>query len=332
MAVTIKDVAKLANVSPSTVSRVISDNPRISDATKQIVYKAMEELEYKPNAIARSLANKSTKTIGLIIPNTDEDLFQNPFFIQAMRGISLYSQRRGYKIMFNYSSNPDEELSIVKDFVSSKWVDGIVLLTAYEEDKTIDYLSKEDFPFVVVGRPANLKDIMWVDNDNFQATYHVVNRLIQLGASKIAFIGGPSYLNFSKDRLDGYRRGLEQRNISIENWMIEEMPGFSELYGYEAVKRICQHDIPHAIVTTDDLLAFGVMEYVNQHNLNIKITGFNNAPLSAYKNPPLTSVDINAEELGHQAAKLLINSLEGQANAINHYIVETDLIERESTL
>lgn len=332
MAITIKDVAKLAKVSPSTVSRVISDNPRISDATKQVVYKAMEELNYQPNAIARSLANQSTQTIGLIIPNKEEDLFENPFFIQVMRGISLYSQKRHYKIMFNYSSKPEEELKFVKDFVNSRWVDGIVLLTAYDDDQCIEYLSKEKFPFVVVGRPSNLKDIMWVDNDNFQATYHVVNRLIQKGHTKIAFVGGPKNLNFSKDRLDGYKRALEQRNLSLEDWMIEEMAGFSENLGYEAIKRICQTEVPHAVVTTDDLLAFGVMKYNKEHDLNIKITGFNNVPLSAYQSPPLTSVEINAEELGHQAAKLLINSLQGEKSPINHYIVDTDLIERESTL
>jgi DNA-binding LacI/PurR family transcriptional regulator len=94
MSATIKDVAKAANVSPSTVSRVIADHPKISDETKKRVLAAMKKLNYHPNAIARSLANKSTKTLGLLLPNTDEDLFNNPFFTQAMRGISIYAQKK----------------------------------------------------------------------------------------------------------------------------------------------------------------------------------------------------------------------------------------------
>ena len=331
MAVTIKDVAKLANVSPSTVSRVISKSPRISEATKKIVYDAMDELKYKPNAIARNLANASTKTLGLIIPNQDENLFKNPFFIQAMRGISIYAQKKNYKIMFNYGASPEDELNFVHEFVNSKWVDGIILLTAYENDMCIDYLNRESFPFVVVGRPYNIHDIMWVDNDNFQATYNLVNNLIQRGSQDIAFIGGPQKYIFSKDRLEGYKRSLELRNLNLRDELIIEAKDFTEQDGYNAMAKICSIKVPHAVVTTDDLLGFGVLNYVREHQLNVKVTGFNNIPLSEYQIPSLTSVDIKAEDLGYNAAKLLIKHLEGVDNPVNHYIVGTELIEREST-
>lgn len=331
MAITIKDVAKLANVSPSTVSRVISKSPRISEATKVLVHAAMEELKYKPNAIARNLANASTKTLGLIIPNKEENLLKNPFFIQAMRGISIYSQKKNYKIMFNYSENSEDELNYVREFVHSKWVDGIILLTAYENDLSIDYLSQQDFPFVVIGRPYNVHDIMWVDNDNFQASYNLVNTLIQKGIHDIAFIGGPQKYIFSKDRLEGYKRALELRNHTIEEQLIFETMDFTDGYGYEAMAQICDKKIPEAVVTTDDLLAFGVLRYIKEHQLKIKVTGFNNTPLSEYQDPPLTSVDIRAEDLGYNAAKLLIKSLEGNDSPANHFIVGTELVERKST-
>lgn len=331
MAATIKDVAKLANVSPSTVSRVISQSSRISQATKDVVYQAMAELDYKPNAIARSLANASTKTLGLIIPSKDENLFKNPFFIQAMRGISLYAQKKNYKIMFNYSGNVEEELQFLRDFVNAKWVDGIVLLTAYENDICIDYLNQEAFPFVVIGRPQNVHDIMWVDNDNFQATYHVVNSMIQKGAQEIAFIGGPQRYVFSKDRLEGYKRALEQRNIHYLPELVMEMEDFTEELGYQAMATLCEHGMPQAVVTTDDLLAIGVLKYIREHALTVKVSGFNNIPMAEYQTPSLSSVDIRAEELGYQAARLLIESLEGINLPVNHYIVATDWIERAST-
>lgn len=332
MAVTIKDVAKLANVSPSTVSRVIANNPRISDATKRIVFDAMDELSYKPNAIARSLANKSTQTLGLILPSTDENLFKNPFFIEVMRGISLYAQKKGYRIMYTYSANPDEEVHFIEDFVQSKWVDGVVLLSAQENDKCIDYLKKAQFPFVVVGRPEKTEDTLWVDNDNFQATYNVVNHLIHRGCAQIAFVGGPLNMNFSRDRLEGFKRAMTVRGLIVQDDYVVEMPDLTIEYGYEAMQKLCEGDNPDAVVTTDDFLAIGANRYVSEKGFDIKVVGFNNIPLGAYQTPSLTSVDIDAESLGYQAAKLLINRLNGIENTLNHCIVEAKLVERDSTL
>ncbi|MTI49203.1 MAG: LacI family transcriptional regulator [Firmicutes bacterium] len=332
MPVTIKDVAKIANVSPSTVSRVIANNPKISNQTKQKVYSAMEELNYHPNAIARSLANKSTKTLGLILPNTSENLFANPFFIQVMRGISVYSQKRGYYIMYNYSNNEDEEVDFISKYIHSKWVDGIILLTARQDDKCISYLNKVNHPFVVIGRPENTDKLLWVDNDNFKAMYDVITYLVGKGHRDIAFIGGPHSLNVTKDRLEGYRNALQIRGIKIDDQLIKEAD-FSETRGYEAMKEILRNKKPEAVVTTDDLIAFGAMKAIKEEtDEKIAVVGFNNTPLASYQSPKLSSVDINAEELGYHAAKLLIDKLENKESNMQHYIVDTKLIERESSI
>jgi DNA-binding LacI/PurR family transcriptional regulator len=330
MQVTIKDVAKLAKVAPSTVSRVIADNPKISDATKQKVYKAMKDLNYQPNAIARSLANKSTKTLGLILPSTDENLFNNPFFIQAMKGISVYTQKKDYYIMYTHSSNEENALSVMKNYIHSKWVDGVILLTVSENDKCIDYLKSVNHPFVVIGRPENVQNVLWVDNDNFQAMYSVVNHLIKKGHRDISFIGGPHHLNVTKDRLDGYKRALEMHGTIVDEDMIFEAKDFSEACGYEAMKELLAIKAPTAVVATDDLIAFGALRAIKElTDKKIDVIGFNNTPLADYQSPPLSSVDINAEKLGYYAAKLLVNKLENVENVLNHYIVETKLIERE---
>ncbi len=331
MAVTIKDVAKIAKVSPSTVSRVIANNPRISDATKQIVFEAMEQLNYRPNAIARSLANQSTQTLGLVIPNTDENLFKNPFFIEVMRGISLYAQKLGYRIMFTYSANPDEEVHFIEDYIQSRWVDGIVLLTATENDKCIEFLRQKAFPFVVVGRPDQAEDTLWVDNDNFQATYNVVNHLLQKGCKSIAFMGGSQSLNYSRDRLEGFKRAMEVRGVPLQKEFIVEVPDLTIEVGQSAMNGILAQGEPDAVVTTDDFLAIGALRACQDMGRDLKIVGFNNIPLASYQTPSLSSVDINGEALGYQAAKLLINKLRDVENVLNHYIVETKLIERDST-
>ncbi|QCX33025.1 LacI family transcriptional regulator [Caloramator sp. E03] len=332
MTATIKDVAKIAKVSPSTVSRVIADSPRISKETKLRVEQAIKELNYHPNIIARSLANKSTKILGLIIPNTSEDLFKNPFFIQVMTGMSIYAQKRGYYIMYSYSKQEDEELKFLKNYSNSKLVDGFILLTSKKDDKCIEFLKKNKYPFVVVGRPEDINNVLWVDNDNFKAMYNVVDMFIQKGHKDIAFIGGPKEFNMSKDRLEGYKKALEVHGIFVDDNMIVQETNFNEVCGYNAMSQILKYKIPTAVATTDDLLAFGALRAISElTDKKIAIAGFNNTPLSVYQNPPLSSVDINAEELGYCAAKLLIGKLENELISTNHYIVETKFIEREST-
>lgn len=329
--VNIKDVAKMAGVSPSTVSRVIADSPKISEETKVKVREAMEALNYHPNAIARSLANKSTRTLGLILPNTDEDLFVNPFFIQVMRGISLYAQKKGYYIMYTYSDDEEEEVKFIKNLINSKWVDGFILTTARRDDKCISYLKEHEHPFVVIGKPENVENILWVDNDNFHAMYTVVNKLIQKGLRDIAFIGGPLEMNVTRNRMEGYLRALENCGIEVDQTLIRET-NFSEISGYEAMKAILESHKPTAVVTTDDLIAFGANKAIKElAGSSISVVGFNNTPMAAYQTPSLTSVDINGEELGYFAAKLLINKLENRKEKVRSYIVETKLIERDST-
>lgn len=328
---TIKDVAKLAKVSPSTVSRVISNSSKISDATKSRVYAAMKELKYKPNIIARSLANKSTKTLGLILPDTDAHNALNPFFIQLMRGISFYAQRRGYYILYSYASEKNDRLKVVKDMVDSKWVDGIILANSEDQDIAIEYLKEIEKPFVVVGRPYDSEGALWVDNDNFHAMYDVVNRLIRKGNKNIAFIGGIKNYTVTRDRYEGYKKALEGRGIELNSNLVV-YTDFDEDHGYEAAKEILSNYDVDAFATTDDLLAFGALKAIKTLGLSHKdVVGFNNMLLAQYFKPTLSSVEIRSEELGHHAAKLLIDYLNNNERKLYNYIVDTAFIEREST-
>jgi len=330
--VTIRDIAKAVNVSPSTVSRVLSNSPKISQATKEKVYKVMKELNYEPNIVARSLANSSTKILGLIFSNTEDDLFENPFFIQAMKGISVYAQKRGYYIIYTFSENEEKQLEYIKHYVRSRLVDGIILLTSKENDKRISYLKNVKHPFVLIGRPQDAEGVLWVDNDNFQAMYNVVDYLIKKGRKCIAFIGGPTNLYVTRDRFDGYRKALKTHAIAENEKLIKFTTQFSRQCGYEAMKDILSVEVPSAVITTDDLLAFGVINALHENNIkNVAVVGFNNTPLAEYQDPPLTSVDINAQELGKYAAKLLIDRLEKKDNPHTHYIIDTKLVERAST-
>ncbi|CEN77973.1 LacI family DNA-binding transcriptional regulator [Paraclostridium sordellii] len=331
MKVTIKDVAKEAGVATSTVSRVLSNNSKISDETKEKVHKAIKKLNYKPSAIARSLANNKTRILGVILPNEAQEFLDNSFFLNAMKGISIYAQSKGYYITYVFTKENKKELDSIIDIIDAKLIDGIILLRSEENDKSINYLKKINFPFSVIGRPEHSNDVLWVDNDNFQATYNVVNKLVQRGHRNIGFIGAIENLNMSKDRLKGYTMALEINGINLNENLIIHGTDFTEEEGYICMEKLFVNNDLSAIITTDDLLAFGVRKLLNEKSIkNISLVGFNDTKLDKYQNPPLASVNINADELGYYAAKLLIDKLENNSAINNHYIVKTEFIERES--
>ena len=332
MAITIKDVAELAGVSPSTVSRVIHNNPKISEDTKKIVNKAMEKLKYHPNAVARSLANSSTKTIGLILPNSSDDLFTRPFFIEAMRGISIYAQDNNYNLMYCFSKSEEEEVNFIRNYINSGWVDGIVLFTARKEDKCIAYLQKRDFPFVVIGQPDIGENILWVDNDNIQSMYNVTSYLVEKGFREIALITGPEQFAVTQNRLSGYLQALKARGLKENKDLILQGESFSENAGYICMKKILKSKVTvEAVAAADDFLAFGAIKAMKEENMELPIIGFNNSPRSAIQTPSLSSVDINPVLLGKNAAELLIKSLQNKLIPFKNVIVGTRLIERDTT-
>lgn len=329
--VTIKDVAKEAGVATSTVSRVLSNNPKISDETKERVNEAIKKLNYKPNAIARSLANNKTRILGVVVPSEADDLLMNPFFINAMKGMSVYAQSKSYYITYAFSKDENSELDIMKEITNANLIEGVILLRVKEDDKSIKYLNNISFPFVAVGRPEETNDVLWVDNDNFHAMYNVVNKIIHKGHKKIGFIGAMETLNMSRDRLKGYKMALEVNGINYENNLVIHTNSFNEDAGYDAANKLLENSNVSAIVTTDDLIAFGVRKLLNEKEMNgISLVGFNDIQLAQYQNPPLASVNINADKLGYNAAKLLIEKLEEIKTKNTHYIVNTEFIERES--
>lgn len=329
MKVTIKDVAREAKVAPSTVSRVLSDSPKISEETKIKVNKAIEKLNYKPNAIARSLVSNKTKILGVVLPNEANDLFKNPFFVEAMRGMSMAAEESGYYIMYAFSKNDDDELKIIKEFANNNLLEGLCLLSVREDDRTIKYLKDIKFPFVVIGRPDE-EGILWVDNDNFKAMFKLVNKFIKAGEIDLAFIGGKRNWNVSKDRLNGFKDAFKANNLNYDKTMVTEGKDFSEECGYLAMKELISKRTPKVVVTTDDLLALGANKFLNEKRIEgVKIVGFNNTPMTKYQNPPISSIDINAIELGYEATKLLIDYLNNNlSNRKDYCIVDTEFIDR----
>lgn len=331
--VTIKEVAKLAEVSPSTVSRVVSDCSSISDETKKKVREAMEELGYHPNAIARSLVSKTTNTLGIVMPQSAEKAFLNPFFPQAISGISAACHDERYCILLSTGTCEKEQLVSIEEMVRSGRVDGVIVMYSSVDNLVINALKQMKFPCLVIGKPLEPNDTPFVDNDNIQAAFEVTEKLIEKGHKKIGFISGPLNYIFCLDRLEGYKRALQKYNIEFSSDFVTESEYLRE-DGFTSMKKLLSlKDRPTAIVVTDDVMAFGAIEAIKDSKFNIpkdmEIISFNNIPLTEFSNPSLTSVDINAVNLGYEAAKLMINRVKGKTNK-KKVIVPTKIIYRET--
>ncbi|WHY87305.1 LacI family DNA-binding transcriptional regulator [Neobacillus novalis] len=335
MVVTIKDVARVANVAPSTVSRVIANNPRISEQTKRRVKDVMDQLGYYPNLQARSLVAKSTQTIGVIMPNSAYHAFRNPFFPEVLRGISMNAHESKYGIYLSTGSTEEEIHEEVLSMVMGRRVDGIVLLYSRVNDRTMTYLEESGFPFTVVGRPSiNEGRITYVDNDNIFITKQVTNYLIELGHKNIAFVGGNLDFVVTFDRLNGYNMALKEAGLPVnEVYFVHEK--FVNEKGKDAIRSLMEiEDPPTALVTQDDLMAYEMISHLETLNIrvpdDISIVSFNNLSLSEHSKPPLTSVDIGTFQLGHVATKCLIEKIENPETLPKRITIPTKLIERKS--
>src|SRR5690606_32193153 len=205
---TIKDVAERAGVSPSTVSRVIADHPRISRATKERVRAVMRELNYHPNAVARSLVRRRTQTIGVALSRSAEAALANPFFPEVLRGIGSFARQARYSLTLTTATTYDEERQQCMELLTQRRVDGLIVLASRIDDPLVDWLADNGYPFVVLGRVPG-REVPHVNNDNTAAARRATEHLLEHGHRRIGFVGGPAELIVGVDRGGGYKPAPE---------------------------------------------------------------------------------------------------------------------------
>ncbi|GAB6928518.1 maltose operon transcriptional repressor MalR [Paenibacillus sp. JCM 10914] len=338
MAVTIKDVAKRAGVSPSTVSRVLSNHPRISRETSRKVKEIMDEMGYHPNIMAKSLVSKTTESICVILPKPAEELFLNLFFMELIRGIVTQANRSGYDVVLSSGGTEQEEVAAISRLLNGRRVDGAILLYSRQDDQVVDFLKANNYPFVLVGRSEKYPDILSVDTDNIQAAYDATKHLISLGHKRIGFVSGPPNLIVSQDRMKGYRKALADANLEMrKEWIVEGE--FLQESGYRAMSFFMNlPERPTALVIVDDIVAFGVLRGLHELGYkvpeDVSIISFNNISLTELSTPPLSSVDIGIYNLGYTASQALIQAIRNDENAVlpNRYIIPHRLMTRESSM
>lgn len=217
MAVTIRDVAALAGVAPSTVSRTCKDHRSISEETKAKVRRAMDQLGYEYIAPTDVRHYQNSKTIGIILPPSSRQAYENPFYLEAIRGIGQFCNGHKYTSTVITGQSNEEILDAIQTTVSESYVDGFIVLYSKEDDKIVDYLYSEGFTYVLIGKAKQFtNETIYIDNDNIMAGKQATEYLISLGHQKIAYLGSESIMIFSSDRKAGYHMALMQNDLPIE--------------------------------------------------------------------------------------------------------------------
>ncbi|WP_419159236.1 catabolite control protein A [Rossellomorea sp. BNER] len=305
MNVTIYDVAREANVSMATVSRVVNGNPNVKPATRKKVLEVIERLGYRPNAVARGLASKKTTTVGVIIPD-----ISNIFFAELARGIEDIATMYKYNIILsNSDQNKDKELHLLNTMLG-KQVDGIVFMGGHITDEHVKEFERSPVPIVLAGTVEESHTVPSVNIDYQAAAYDAVKELVNKGHEKIAYVSGPFHDTINiKSKLEGYKQALLDSSIPFnENFVLEGDYTYDS--GLEAWQRIKElEDAPTAVFVGNDEMALGVVHGAQDDGVHIpekvEVISFDNTRLALMVRPQLTSVVQPLYDIGAVSMRLL---------------------------
>lgn len=328
---TIKEVAEKANVSIATVSRALNNHPKISSATKEYILQIAGELNYKPNFTARGLAKKSTKIIGLVLPE-----IQGDFFTEVIKGVDQVAHSGGYHVLVAGSHSERNIVESIMSFMGQSMVDGVILMIPAINDQLKEIISGPNTPpVVIINGKHSEEDFDVVYIDNFQGAYSITNYLIKnYGYTKIAHIKGPPKNNDATERLAGYKTALNDNGIELsDEWIING--DFTITGGEFACSRLLSlREKPEIIFAGNDMMAVGCYKVIKAHGLSIPddigVVGFDHTFLSEFISPSLTTVHVPILEASRTAASLLLEKIENKEHKSRHIKISTGLIFGES--
>jgi LacI family transcriptional regulator len=331
---TIKDIAKIAVVSPTAVSMALNDRPRIGQETRKRILRIAKELNYQPNFVARSLVIKRSHTIGLIITT-----IMNPFYPELAKGIEDKALELGYNIIL-CSTNYDLKLEkYYIDMLRSKGVDGIIFSSVEINDPNIKPLIEDHFPFILVNRRIHnrfiAKKIDYIVLDNFLGGYLAMEHLLKLGHHRIGIIAGALNISTAVEKTEGVKKSLKDYGIKLDPNLMREC-NFSKELAYHATKKFLSMETPPtAIFAQNDYMSLGVREALLDSGLkipeNMALVGFDDIASTALRGVEITTVSQKKYEMGALAVRILIDKIKnGTPAGVNQIILEPELIIRNS--
>ncbi len=331
MSPTLEDVARIAGVSRSTVSRVVNNHPSVRPEVRERVWRAVRESGYQPHAVARSLVTNRTHILGVLIPEMVTTLFTDPFFPLLLRGATEACNAHKYHLMLSLFNDPASRDEMYARVLGNGYLDGVVVASASSSDPLIPRLLHDGIPFVSVGRHPDHR-VHYVDVDNVGGARMAVEHLIRLGHRRIATITGRMDMTAGQSRLEGYRQTLEAHGIPVSPELIAE-GDFSEEGGRIAMERLLPAR-PTAVFVASDMMAMGAMKAIREAGLrvpdDIAVVGFDDLSVASLVEPPLTTIRQPVGRLGVMAVEMLIGLLEGTITSPQHVVLPVQLILRAS--
>lgn len=327
--VTIYDVARESGVSMATVSRVLNGNSNVRQATKEKVLKVIDDLDYRPNAVARGLASKKTTTVGVIIPDVTDG-----YFSSLARGIDDIATMYKYNIILaNSDDNPDKEASVLNTLLS-KQVDGIIFMgNEINDDLRADF-KRSDCPIVLAGSVDINNSVPSVNIDYADAVKNETERLIKNGNSRIAFASGSMKQDVNKKyRLKGYVSALENNGIKFNEKLVFETKGTYE-DGYDLAEQIINDKVTAAVATNDELAA-GILNGMTDRGVSVpqdfELFTSNNTKLAKMMRPQLSSITQPLYDIGAVAMRLLTKIMNKEKIDNRYVVLGYEIVERDST-
>ncbi|MBO8161829.1 MAG: LacI family DNA-binding transcriptional regulator [Thermosipho sp. (in: Bacteria)] len=320
----IKEVAKKAGVSISTVSRVLNNSAPVSDELRARVEKAIKELGYYPSNIAKSLRKGRTGTIGFILPD-----ITNPFFANVVRGAEDYLRKKGYTlILCNSDQDKDQEVQLLETLIS-KHIDGLLFTGTGEFNSLLVEKIEKGLKVVFLDRIIKGINSSYVIVDNREGMNILIDYLIKTGHKHFVFINGNKETFSARIRYETFIKKMNENKLRFKHYFTN----FSYEAGYKFAKKL--QTIPDAIICGNDLIAYGVIDAIEEKGYkvpdDVSVTGFDDIPFSRHYKPPLTTVRQPMYEMGKKAADLLLKIVEGKKELNKGVVLVPELVIREST-
>ncbi len=330
MASTIKDVAKLANVSIATVSRVFSDKPFIRESTRKRVLQAAQKLQYKPSRVARSLRVQSSRIIGLIISD-----IQNPFFTALVRAVEDEAYLHNYAIFLCNSDETPPKENLYIDLMLAEKVAGVIITPALESGSNIWKLIEAGIPVAAVDRGVTDLDVDTVVVDNVSGACELVSLLARQGHRRIGAILGSMQMTTGRERFLGYKRALEEAGLPFDADLVR-MGVPKESLGYQyTLELLDELDAPTTIFAGNNLLPVGALRAIRERGLripgDISLCGFDDMEWTSLISPPLTVASQPIYQMGQEAVKLILSHIANRSRRTAKIVLEPKLEVRSST-
>ncbi|BDG34872.1 LacI family DNA-binding transcriptional regulator [Saccharococcus caldoxylosilyticus] len=332
---TIKDIAKVAGVSITTVSRALNGYSDVNEKTRQKIIEIAKQLNYSPNTLARGLVMNKSKTIGLLVSGLTRESAKDNFTFEVLAGVNQYVSEVDYDmVLFSTTSTKQREKTYTQ-LCRERRVDGAILQGIRSDDPYLQEVVESDIPCVLIDIPIESETVGYVTTDNVLGAKKAVEHLISLGHKNIAMINGYSYAFVSEQRLKGFKEALLEAGLPIHEEWIADGEFREDNAEREALRLLTNYPHITAFFCASDLMALGVIKAAKRLGKRIPddvaIIGYDDIILASYATPPLSTIAQNKFAMGYEAAKLLIHMLEGKATS-HVKILETELKIRESTV